>query len=143
MMKRVIPTLFSVMVLGLVGCDKGTSTAPSTDPSRPNAERRLSVTSPGSQTVTQDRTNEMTISINRDRFEGPVEIKFDNLPKGVELVTQDMTIPSDKSSVKATVKAAADATPVNDHDVKVIAKAKEQKDLPEASVIFKMTVKAK
>jgi hypothetical protein len=143
MMKRLIPTLFGVLALGLVGCDKGTSTAPSTDPGRPNAERRLSVTSPGSQTITQDRTNEMTISINRDRFEGPVEIKLDNLPKGVELVTQDMTIPSDKSSVKATLKAAPDATPVTDHEVKAIAKAKEQKDLPEATVPFKVTVKAK
>ena len=140
-MKRVITALFSVMVLGVVGCDKGTSTAPSTDPSRPNAERRLTVTSPGDQTVTQNQTDEMTVSINRDRFEGPVDIKFDNLPKGVEVVTPAMTITADKSSLPVTVKAAPDATPVKDHAVKVTAKAKDQKDLPEATVTFQLTVK--
>jgi hypothetical protein len=136
-------SIVGLCFVGLVGCDKGATTGPSTDPNRPNAERKLTVTSPGSQTVTQDKTDEFTISINRDRFEGPVEIKIDNLPEKVELVTKEMTIPADKSSLAVTVKAAPDAPPVEDREVKVTAKAKDQKDMGEAVVGFKMNVKPK
>ena len=142
-MKRALAAVLGLVFIALAGCDKGTSTAPSTDPSRPGAERRLTVTSPGNQTVTQDRTDEMTISINRDRFEGPVDVRLDDLPKGVEVVTKDLTVPAGKSSLVVTVKAAADAAPVNDHAVKVSAKAKDQKDMAEATTTFKLTVKPK
>jgi hypothetical protein len=135
--------VLGLVFVALAGCDKGRSTAPGTDPSRPGAERRLTVTSPGSQTVTQDRTDEMTVSINRDRFEGPVDVRLAELPKGVEVVTTDLTIPADKSSLKVTVKAAADAPPVSGHLVKVSATAKGQKDMPEANATFKLTVKSK
>jgi hypothetical protein len=107
------------------------------------ASRRLIVTSPGSQTVTQDRTDEMTVSINRNLFEGPVTVRLHDLPKGVEVTTTDLTIPADKSSLKVTVKAAADAPTVTDHVVKVNAKAKDQQDTPEASTTIKLTVKSK
>ncbi|MCI0704407.1 MAG: hypothetical protein L0241_25395 [Planctomycetia bacterium] len=141
-MKRVSVILFGLVALSL-GCEKGTSTAPSTDPTRPKSERRLSVTSPGEQTVTQDKTDEMTISINRDNITGPVDIELKNLPPGVELVTQDMTIPAEKSSTVVTIKASPTATPVEDHVVTVIAKAKDVKDLPEATTTFKLDVKSK
>ena len=141
--KRLTFVILGLTVLTAVGCEKGTSTAPSTDPSRPRAERRLTVTSPGEQNVTQDKTDEMTISINRDNFTGPVEIELKNLPTGVEVVTKDMTIPTDKGSAVATVKAAPNAAPVKDHVVTVLARAKDQKDLPEATTTFKLDVKPK
>jgi hypothetical protein len=125
------------------GCGTGTSTAQSTDPNRPNAERRLTVTVPNSQSVTQDRTEEVSISVNRDRFSGPVAIDFRSLPSGVEVATQDMMIPADKSSLKVTLKASAAAQPVKDHSVTVGAKATQERDLPEATASFKLDVKSK
>lgn len=139
--------LMLLIVCGLfaaVGCNKETTTsAPSRDASKPNTPRKLSVTSPGSQTVTQDRTDELTVSIDRDGFSGPVTIELKNLPKGVTVETKDLTLPADKNSLTVTVKAAPDAPAVVDHLVSVTAKAKDQSDLPEATTDFKLTVKTK
>jgi len=142
-MKKLAFLLFSVGTLFAIGCEKGTSTAPSTDPNRPQAARKLSVTSPGEQSITPDRTDEMTISISRENITGPVEIELKNLPEGVSLVTQDMTIPADKNSMKATIKADPKTKPVEDHVVTITARAKDQKDLPEATTTFKLDVKGK
>lgn len=142
-MRRFMTIAGGLLVVAAIGCQQGTSTDPSTDPSRPRSERRLTVTSPGIQTVTTDRTDEMTIAINRDNFTGPVDIEVRNLPSGVDLVTKDMTIPADKGSLTVTIKAAPTAQPVNDHTVTVAAKAKDQKDLPEATTTFKLDVNRK
>jgi len=131
-------------LLAAVGCGKTeTSSAPSKDPAKPNTPRKLSVTGPTGQTVTQDRTDEMTVSVNRDGFSGPVTISLKNLPKGVTLETKDLTLPADKNSLKVTVKAAPDAPAVVDHVVQVMAKADGQADLPEVASDFKLTVKSK
>jgi len=142
-MKRALSLGLVAFAFAAAGCGTGTSTAVSTNPNRPNAERKLTVTVPGSQSVTQDRTEDMTISINRDNFSGPVVIDLRTLPTGVQLTTQDMLIPADKSSLKVTVKANATAQAVKDHVVTVGAKAKDEKDLPEATATFKMDVKTK
>jgi len=142
-MKRVSIVLFGVAILTSVGCEKGKSTAPGTNPDRPRAERRLTVTSPGEQNVTQYKTDEMTVSINRDNFTGPVDIELRNLPAGVEVVTKDATVPTDKGSLVVTIKAGPTAAPVDDHVVTVVARAKDQKDLPEATTTFKLDVDKK
>ena len=142
-MKLLLSLAFAATTLVAAGCGTGTSTAVSTDPSRPKAERKLTVTVPGSETVTQDRPEDMTISINRDNFSGPVMIDVRTLPSGVSVTTQDLSIPADKSSVNVTLKAAANAQPVKDHVVTVGAKAKDEKDLPEATATFKLDVKSK
>jgi len=59
------------------------------------------------------------------------------------VVTKDMTIPADKLTVTVTIKASPIATPVEGHVVTVAAKARDQKDLPEATATFKLDVKAK
>jgi len=137
-----------VVVCGLgaavVGCNKETTTsAPSRDTGKPNTPRKLSVTSPGSQTITQDRTDELTVSISRDGFSTPVTIELKNLPKGITVETKDLTLPADKNSLTVTIKAAPDATAVVDHVVQVTVKAKDQSDLPESTTDFKLTVKTK
>lgn len=142
-MKIVHALGIALLVAGSQGCGKGTSTAQSTNPERPNAARKLSITEPGSQTVTQDRTDELTVSISRDHFSSPVAVEFRSLPTGVEVATQDMTIPADKTSLKVTLKASATAPAVKDHVVTVAAKAKDEKDLPEAVASFKLDVKSK
>jgi hypothetical protein len=131
-------------LLAAAGCGKtATSSAPSKDPAKPSTARKLSVKGPASQTVTQDRADEMTVSVDRDGFSGPVTIDFKNLPKGVTVETKDLTLPADKNSLKVTIKAAPDAPAVVDHVVQVVAKAKEETDLPEVASDFKLTVKSK
>jgi hypothetical protein len=131
-------------LLAAVGCGKTeTSTAPSKDAAKPNTPRKLTVKAPGSQTVTQDRTDEMSVSVDRDGFSGPVTLELKNLPKGVTVETKDLTLPADKNSLTVTIKAAPDAPAVVDHVVQVVAKAKDQADLPEVASDFKLTVKSK
>ena len=131
-------------VVAVAGCgNTATSSAPSKDPAKPNAPRKLTVKAPSGQTVTQDRADEMTVSVDRDGFSGPVTIELKNLPKGVTVETKDLTLPADKNSLKVTVKAAPDAPAVVDHVVQVVAKAKDQADMPEVASDFKLTVKTK
>jgi hypothetical protein len=131
-------------LLAAVGCGKtATSSAPSKDPAKPNTARKLSVKGPASQTVTQDRTDELSVSVSREGFSGPVTVSLNNLPKGVTVETKDLTLPADKNSLTVTIKAAPDAPAVIDHVVQVVAKAKEESDLPEVASDFKLTVKTK
>jgi hypothetical protein len=143
-MKQVICLVLGVALAGVTGCrDQGTAVAPSTDPGRPKETRELRVTSPGDQTVTQDQTNEMTVRINRDNFDGPIEIDLQNLPNGVQLVTQERTIPAGESSIKLTIRADATAPVVENHRVTVVARAPGQADLRDARVDFNVTVRQK
>jgi hypothetical protein len=142
-MRRGRSTALGLMILMVVGCHQGTSTAPSTDPNRPGAERRLAVTIASHQTVVQDRTDEILVTAVRQNASGPVDVELRSLPSGVEVVTKDMTIPADKATVTVTIMASPTATPVEGHVVTVAAKARDQKDLPEATATFKLDVKAK
>lgn len=127
--------------MAAAGCSKSeTSSAPSRDPAKPNTPRKLTVKAPSGQTVTQDRADEMTVSVSRDGFSSPVTIELKNLPKGVTVETKDLTLPADKDSLKVTIKAAPDAPAVVDHVVQVVARAA---DMPEVASDFKLTVKTK
>ena len=135
------------LTAALVGCNQGTSTAPgtsrstnTTNRSADDNARKLTVTVREDQTITQNITDEVSVMIDRDNFNGPVEIKISDLPAKVSVVTDKMTIPADQDSLTVTLKAAADAPPVEDHAVKVSAKAP---DMPEATTTFKLTVKSK
>ena len=137
-------TIVGLAALVLAGCNSGTATAPNTSGGTDAGKvRKLTVTSPGDQTVHADRTDEMTISISRSHFNGPVDIDLRNLPATVSIVTKDLTIPADKSSMKVTVKADPTAKAIEKHKVMVAAKAKDEKELPEATVEFMLNVKSK
>lgn len=142
-MIRVLPCILTAGVLALVGCQKTTTTAPSTNPSKPEQARKLTITSPGDQKVVVNGTDKFTVRITRDHFSGPVAIEVKHLPPGVSVVTPDMTIPADKDSVEVTVKANPDAKVMDNQSVQLVAHAKEQKDLPDSSINFNMDVKAK
>lgn len=144
-MKRFHIAALSLSLAAVVGCNKeGSSTAPGTGAGTGSGDhkkdRKLTVTSPGSQSVSQDKTDEFTVSISRSHFTGPITIDFQGLPKGVALETKDMVIPEGKDSAKFLIKAAGDAAPVDEAVVKVVAKAA---DMPAAETDFKLTVKAK
>ena len=91
----------------------------------------------------QNGTVDADISVTRDHFTGPVIIEFASLPPGVTLVTTDLTIPAGKDSVKVTLRAAPDAKVADNQMVHVAAKAKDEKDMKEDSVDFKLNVKPK
>jgi hypothetical protein len=142
-MTRYLLGIVAIAAVTLVGCERDTATAPSTDPNRPGETRELTITSPGEQDVNRNGTEKFTIRIDRDNFAGPIEIEIKNLPAGVERVTPtELMIPADQDSMEVTVKANPDAALVNDHKVQIIAWAKDQKDLKEATVYFDMDVRA-
>jgi folate-dependent tRNA-U54 methylase TrmFO/GidA len=142
-MKRLL-SLGVVAVVGLTGCKEGVSKAPPTGVVPSNATRdqarQLKIKTPGGQTVTQDTTDDMTVSIDRDNFAGPVTVELRELPKGITVTTKELTIPAGKDSVTVTIQAAPDAAPTDAHKVWAVAKAA---DMPEAKVDFDLTVKAK
>jgi hypothetical protein len=145
MMKRIGSAFVGLAMILFTGCStSGTgATAPSTNPDKPNAARKLTVKVPVEKTIKQNGTVDVDISISRDHFAGPVDIEIRHLPAGVSVVTPDLTIPAGKDSVKATLRAAADAKVVVDAKFQVAAKAKEQKDMPEDVQDVKIEVKAK
>jgi ABC-type glycerol-3-phosphate transport system substrate-binding protein len=135
------------MLLGIVvltiGCQQGNSTAPSTDPNRPGAVRRLTITVAGSQTIRQDGTEEVAVTIGRENIKGVVDVEFRNLPPGIAVVTKEMFIAADKSAMTVALRATPTATPVEDHVVTAAARARDEKDLPEVTTTFKLSVKPK
>jgi hypothetical protein len=139
-MKKLFASVVAIGLAGLVGCETKSGTAPSTNPNKPSETRKLSITAMDSQTITQDKTDELTVHVNRDNFKDPVTIEVRDLPKGVTLVTKDLTLPGDKSDITLTLKAAPDAPAVNDHVFHVIAKSGELTTPPKD---VKLTVKAK
>jgi len=145
-MSRIHLIAVGFTVFALAGCGKeGTSSAPAKPGTqapgeKPGENRKLTVKAPGTQNVTRDMTTEFSVSVDRDNFAGAIDIELRDLPKGVSIVTKEMTIPAGKDSLTITVKAAPDAPVMENHVVKVAAKAK---DMPEAATDFKLDVKAK
>lgn len=125
-------------LVALSGCNQGTSTAPPTAPGQPaGAARKLTVRALYEHKAHRDGTDELTVGVDRDNFTGPITIELRDLPAGVSLATTDMSIPAGKDSLTVTVKATPDAPLVDDHVVRVAAKAA---DMPEASTTFKLDV---
>jgi len=142
-MKRILLSLMSFALVIGTGCKpSGTATGSSTE-SDPSKVRKLTVKAPGDQSVKQNGTDEFEVSINRDNFKGPVAVEIKNLPEGVSVTTQELTIAPDKDSIKVAVKANANAKVVDNHKAMVSAKAKEEKDMKEATTEFVINVKPK
>ncbi|HEY1186736.1 MAG TPA: hypothetical protein VGE74_03715 [Gemmata sp.] len=141
-MRSTFATLALVILLVSTGCDKSSSTAPATNPTEPGETRELTVISPGDQNVARNGTDKFSVRIDRDNFAGPVEVEIKNLPAGVSVVTPELTIPTGKDSVDVTVKASPNAKLVNDHKVQIAVRAKDQKNMKEATIQFDLDVKA-
>jgi len=132
-MKRVFLPLMGLVLIVATGCKpSATATGSSTEPGDTSKVRKLSVKAPKDVSVKQNGTDEFEISINRDNFKGPVAIELKNLPSGVSVTTQDMTIPAGKDSIKVALKANADAKTADNNRVTVTGKAKEEKGMEEA-----------
>lgn len=139
-MNKLIAFVLAIGLGGVLGCETKSGTAPSTDPGKPNAARKLSITATDSHSVTQDKTVELMVDVSRTNFNEPVAVEVADLPKGVVLETKDLTVPGDKSRITLTLKAAPDAPPVTDHVFHIVGKAKDITTDPKS---VKLTVKAK
>jgi len=135
--------LFAVLTLGLagvLGCENKSGTAPSTNPSQPNAVRKLTIMASGDHTITQNETDDVILTVNRDNFKEDITIEVMDLPKGVTLDSKDMTIPADQNKITIRLKADADAPPTKDHTFHIVGKSK---DIKSDAMNVKLTVKAK
>jgi len=133
-MKSVLTTCAALAVLTFsVGCSGSTSVQGS-------GGKKLTLTKPLDTSIKQGDTVNVKASITREKFTEPVTIKFDNLPKGVEVGDSDMKIPSSENSKTFTLKASPDAALVENHEASITAEGPESMKTTEK---FKITVKAK
>lgn len=143
-MKRVLLSLMCFALVIATGCKpSATATGSSTDPADTSKVRKLNVNAPKDVSIKQNGTTEFEISVNRDNFKGPVAIELKNPPAGVSVVTQDLTIPAGKDSVKVALKATAEATVADNNKVTIVGKAKEEKGMDDATGEMVVHVKPK
>jgi len=138
-MKKLFAIL-ALSVVGIMGCEKKSGTAPSTDPNQPNVVRKLTIMASGDHTITQGETDEIKLTVNRDNFKEDVMIEVMDLPKGISLDSHDMKIPADQSMITIRLKAAADAPATKDAIFHIVGKSK---DIKSDAMNVKLTVKAK
>jgi hypothetical protein len=84
--------------------------------------RTLKLTKPTHLTIKQGTTEPFKVSITRENFTDPIEVKFDNLPSGVSIVEKKTEIPANQNSAQFTFKADDNAAVVNDHDATLTVK---------------------
>lgn len=100
--------------------------------------RKLGLTAPANQTITQGSTNDIAIKIDRGDFTGPVGIEFVGLPAGVTVVNPG-SIPTGDEMKSFTLRASDTATVVKDHGVSVFASAADMR----VQQTFKLAVEAR
>jgi hypothetical protein len=100
-------------------------------------EKKLTVLPVGPIELKKGMTADVKVSIKREKFNEPVKIAFDNLPKGVTVESKDMAIAKDADHATFQLKAAADAE-LTAKDATVTA---TWGDLKAVSEGFKVTVK--
>jgi uncharacterized membrane protein len=99
--------------------------------------KKLTVQSPADASLKPGETTTINVDITREKFNDAVALKFTGLPDGVSIMENNMTISKDANTAKLTLKADADAKPVDDHKVTVTASGGGM--TPEAT--FKVSVK--
>lgn len=124
--------LISGSVLTLSGCQKSTVEGP--------AGRKLTVTKPSDQTIRRGEENKVRVAIGRDNFKAAVDVKFENLPAGVQVLDATPRILDGDNSADFTLKATDAATVVNNHEAKVTVTGPQGLSVTES---FKITVKDK
>jgi hypothetical protein len=121
------------LVFGLCGCGQtGTVEGPE--------GKKLTLRAPADTTIKQGDSKDVTVLIARTKFDAPVDVKIDDLPKGVKADETKKTIEKGATSVKFTLTAAGDANPEEGHKVKVLANTTDMKEGP---LEFTLNVKKK
>jgi hypothetical protein len=133
-------TVVTLGLIGTLGCEIKSGTAPSTNPNKPEETRKLTLAVSGDHTITQSETDDVMVAVTRSHHKDDVSLEVSDLPTGITLDSKDVTIPGDKNSITLRLKADANATPVKDHVFHMVGKAK---DLTSEVLDVKLTVKAK
>jgi hypothetical protein len=120
-----------VLILAGTACEKSVSADAS--------GRRLTLTKPTNQSLKRGETEQVGVSIGREKFTGPVKVKFTKLPQGVTVVV-NKEIASDQTSADYTLHAANEADLVENHEAAVTA---EGPDGLATTQTFLITVKDK
>src|SRR4051812_19164571 len=79
--------------VGLTGC-------PEKDKSKGKKGDEMKVTAPGDTTIRQGETEKITVKAERKGFNDAIDVKFDDLPKGVKVKEKDTKL--DKGETEAT-----------------------------------------
>jgi uncharacterized membrane protein len=137
-MKWLACAVTGVLMVALLGGSVGCTTKPGTSSSGEGG-KKLTLKGLADVSIKEGETATISVDITRDKFTDPVELKFAGLPEGVSIVEKDLTLAKDVSTLKLTLKAAADAKAVDDHKVTVSASGGGM--TPEAT--FKVSVKKK
>jgi hypothetical protein len=139
-MKCLVTGALGFLFIAATGCEQKSGTAPSTNPNNPNETRKITLTTSGSHSITEDGTTDMTVVVTRSHDKDDVTLSVTDLPKGVTLDSKDVTVPGDKNSVTLRLKADPTAPPVENHEFHIEGHAKDLKSEP---LNVKLTVKAK
>lgn len=80
---------------------------------------KLTLNKPSGVTIRRGETEKVDVKISRENLTSDVRIKFDNLPKGIEIIDADQRLSGDKATF--TLRALGDADIVTDFNAKVTA----------------------
>ena len=98
----------------VAGCQKsGTTTIPA------EPEKKLTLIHPAKMTLEQGGMAKADIKLKREACPGDVSVRFDKLPRGVEVVDADQKIPGDAAAF--TLKAGDGADLVANHVAQITA----------------------
>jgi hypothetical protein len=139
-MRKLIGMTLALGIIGVLGCEQKSGTAPSTNPNKPNETRSITVTTSGDHTITQGGTADVEIAVTRSNNKDEVTLSVADLPSGVTLDSKDLTVPGDKNTITIRLKAEPNALPVDNHEFHLVGKSK---DITSDKLNVKLTVKAK
>jgi hypothetical protein len=126
--------IHSVLLAALfagAACEKSTTRGP--------GDKQLQLVKPADQTLRRGETDEVALTIVRENFSGPVSVKFEGLPAGVDVV-ENKPIAADETRAVYNLHAANDASLVEGAQVRVTV---EGPDMMRTTQTFQVSVKDK
>jgi hypothetical protein len=136
---RTLSAFVAVALFALVGCSGDKGKTGETGKVKGEGGKELTVTPPDNTTIKQGDPKQVTVKIKRTKFEDPVMVTLDDLPKGVSAEEKEGKIEKDKTEFTFTLKADKEAKPEKGQVVKVTAKGPGM----EQTVTFKLDIEEK
>lgn len=128
-MKSFLTGITLACVLVVMGC-ASTSTS-STGP------KRITLKKPSNQNLKRGETSVVEVKIFKENLNADVSVRFDNLPRGVEVTESETNSKDNECIVIYTLTASNTATLVNSQVVRVVAEGPDGLQVTES---FEVTV---
>lgn len=109
----------------------------STSTSSTTAERKLTMSKPGDLSLKRGEADEVVIKVWKQNINTDVSVRFDNLPRGVQVVEKEVNSNDNQSFVSYTLSAGINAVIVEGQVVRVVARGPDGLEVTES---FEMTV---